>query len=423
MKKLLFAFVFILSSFFSKAQCVVALDQTGNANGNASFTISTTFPNELVMITYAGWNGPGNGPITVDGVNATLVSIANNGNSGTTEVYAKTVAAIGTHTIVCNESGYSYAPYGINFAAGFYVSGCALTLASINVTVVNTIACTTGGSIGATINTSAANSMIYTSCEINNGQSGNFPIAWTNANFLASLHIGNGIDAGHGYKFAAATGAYNIVATNTSNINNGCGGLCLILAAIAPCTTCALPIELEKFECDAAGEESVNLRWTTLSEKNSSHFEIERSSDGNEFVSVGRIKAAGKSETSVNYTFTDAKAVKGVNYYRLREVDSDGNSKIFDMTTCDLLKIRNEVSIYPNPNDGNYNLVLGSSDLYQTLEVSNSLGEVVYIRQFPPSPNGSDHQIRVPDAQKGVFVVKITEGNKVIAVKKLVVAN
>jgi hypothetical protein len=423
MKRSLFAFIFIFFSLINNAQCIVALDAAGNANGNASFTIQTNFPNELVMITYAGWNGPGNGPVAVDGVNATLVSIANNGNSGTTEVYAKTVAAAGVHTIVCNESGYSYAPYGINFAAGFYVSGCALTLASINVTVVNTIACDTGGSIGANMVTTAANSMIYCSSEINNGQGGNFPIAWTNANFLASLHIGNGIDAGHGYRFAAAAAAYSIVATNTSALNNGCGGLTIILAAIKPCTTCALPIELEKFECDAAGDESVNLRWTTLSEKNSSHFEIERSSDGREFVTVGKIKAAGKSESSVNYAYTDAAATKGSNYYRLKEVDKGGNSKIFDMTACDLLKIRNEVSIYPNPNDGNYTLALGASDLYQTLEVCNALNEVIYTQQFPPNPNGADHKIQLPNGQRGIFVVKVIENNKIIAVKKLVVTN
>jgi hypothetical protein len=125
----------------------------------------------------------------------------------------------------------------------------------------------------------------------------------------------------------------------------------------------------------------------------------------------------------VNYAYTDAAATKGSNYYRLKEVDKGGNSKIFDMTACDLLKIRNEVSIYPNPNDGNYTLALGASDLYQTLEVCNALNEVIYTQQFPPNPNGADHKIQLPNGQRGIFVVKVIENNKIIAVKKLVVTN
>ncbi len=44
----------------------------GNA-GNTSFSITTTNPNELIMIAYNGWNGPAQDPVTVDGFNATHI--------------------------------------------------------------------------------------------------------------------------------------------------------------------------------------------------------------------------------------------------------------------------------------------------------------------------------------------------------------
>jgi len=399
--------------------CPAMLDVAANANGASTFTIQTNFPNELLMITYAGWNGPGSGPVAVDGVNATLVSIANNGNSGTTEIYAKTVAAAGVHTIVCTETGYSYPPYGINFAAGFYTSNCALTLANITGTVVNTIACVTGGSIQASIVTTQPNEMIYTSAEINNGQGGNYPILWTNANFLASLHIGNGIDAGHGYSLAPVAGTYSIVATNTSNPNNGCGGLCIILTKISPCSCVVLPVGIEKFKCTPT-KEGMFLNWSTISESNSSYFTLERSADANTFTSIGKVKAAGNSQSTKDYFFKDKDVLTGNHYYRLKQTDLDGKSQTFDVHACNFSE-EFKVEIFPNPNNGNYTIVLDASSSQQTLELSNALGEVVFTQQFSPNTKTSSNTVSMPTNLKGVFIAKIISGNKLVAVKKILV--
>jgi hypothetical protein len=76
-----------------KAQCygTVNFDVSATAGaianfGNSSFDITTSFCNELILISYDGWNGPGRGPVTVNGNPATYINNATNGNSGSGSV-------------------------------------------------------------------------------------------------------------------------------------------------------------------------------------------------------------------------------------------------------------------------------------------------------------------------------------------------
>ena len=394
--------------------CSVNLDATANANGAASFNITTTQPNELIMISYDGWNGPGTGPVTVDGNPATLVAIANNGNSGTSEVYAYAAAAAGVHSIVCNENGYSYPPYGINFAASFYGTGCALTLASIDGTVVNTIACTTGGSIQANITTLNQNEMIYCNAEINNGQAGNYPILWTNANFIASLHIGNGIDAGHGYSAVGSPGTYSIVATNTSLPNNGCGGLTVILVSINPCVCVQLlPIEMEKFGCTPSNG-GMLVNWITASESRSSHFTIERSYDGIQYIPIAKLPAAGTSKSRKEYSYLDKDARSGNNYYRLVETDLDGHSDSFEITECELSNTSG-ISMYPNPNTGTFELMIETDIVNGELKVTNALGKIVSVQKIVRGSN----KVNLSGLSKGIYQYSVVQDNKSLKTGKI----
>lgn len=225
------------------AQCygTVNYDTSANAgssgsplSGNSTFNITTSYCNELIMIGYDGWNGPGSGPVTVNGNPATFVQSATNGNSGTADVYAYIAPTAGTYTIVCTESGYNSGYYN-NFAAAFYVTGSSnpLTIASLT-NAINTIACTTGGSIVANITTTIPGSMIYATTEINEGEVTAYPISYTGATFLGNTHTEDGIDAAHAYEPAPTAGTYTITSTNSSPPNNGCGGLAVVLVDIPP---------------------------------------------------------------------------------------------------------------------------------------------------------------------------------------------
>lgn len=139
----------------------------------------------------------------------------------------------------------------------------------------------------------------------------------------------------------------------------------------------ALPITLVSFGASAGPDQTVDLRWLTASETNSCYYDIERSIDAVNFVVIGMISAAGNSDVSSNYTFTDHEPLPGVSYYRLHEVDCDGRytySEIVDFTTRPSDGIR--FSVYPNP--AKNMLHIESTVTGGNILIANLLGEVVY---------------------------------------------
>ena len=89
------------------------------------------------------------------------------------------------------------------------------------------------------------------------------------------------------------------------------------------------------------------LTWTTSSEMNNDHFEIQRSAGNTDFKTIGKIKASGTTSQSHDYNFTDYLPLDGNNYYRLKQVDKTGKA-----TYSSVAMVRfnlNSVIIYPNP--------------------------------------------------------------------------
>lgn len=84
-----------------------------------------------------------------------------------------------------------------------------------------------------------------------------------------------------------------------------------------------LPVRLVSFR-GAVRKNQIVLSWETAFEENSERFEIERSPDALGFERIGQQVAAGTSQSRQVYTFTDNAPAFGVNYYRLRQVDVDG---------------------------------------------------------------------------------------------------
>lgn len=113
--------------------------------------------------------------------------------------------------------------------------------------------------------------------------------------------------------------------------------------------TATLPLKLVSFRAvlNTRISPEVNLTWKTNSEENTAKFDIERSIDGNEFVSLGSVKAKNIAGEHT-YNFTDYNPLAGTAYYRLKLADIDGK-----FTYSDLQVINNKTainfSVYPNP--------------------------------------------------------------------------
>lgn len=88
----------------------------------------------------------------------------------------------------------------------------------------------------------------------------------------------------------------------------------------------ALPVEWIDFTASLF-EQTVQLNWQTASEQNSSHFTVQRSTNGTDYENTGSVNAAGTSSNVQAYSWSDdVTALKNVKtlYYRLLQVDTDG---------------------------------------------------------------------------------------------------
>ena len=89
-----------------------------------------------------------------------------------------------------------------------------------------------------------------------------------------------------------------------------------------------LPVELLYF--DASADNSVLLSWATATEINNDYFSIERSEDGVNFYEIGKVNGNGDSNKEITYEFTDKFVLAPVEYYRLKQVDFDGQFELLD---------------------------------------------------------------------------------------------
>src|SRR5690606_21265396 len=107
-----------------------------------------------------------------------------------------------------------------------------------------------------------------------------------------------------------------------------------------------LPLNLTRFNAQKQNGKAV-LTWETAQEQNTALFEIERSTDGILFETLGQVRASGNSSEVKHYTYTDRQPAAGGNYYRLKMVDQDQKTNYSDVRELSFASA--QVLIYPNP--------------------------------------------------------------------------
>lgn len=134
-----------------------------------------------------------------------------------------------------------------------------------------------------------------------------------------------------------------------------------------------LPVELVSFKGRAI-EEGNLLTWQTASEENNEGFEIEKSSNGLDWEYLDFIAGQGTTSTINNYDFLDEKIKSGVSYYRLKQVDWDGEIEYSEVVAITRRKVVDDLSVYPNPASNVLNLEGISQGQYS---IVNTLGQVL----------------------------------------------
>jgi type IX secretion system substrate protein len=183
-----------------------------------------------------------------------------------------------------------------------------------------------------------------------------------------------------------------------------------------------LPLVLTQFTVTVSNGK-VKLHWSTGKEKQLSHFSVERSTNGIDFVEIGKVKAKGNSNVKINYDFVDQTlgSIKGVVCYRLKMVDLEFR---FQNTNVEVVRISeaNEtvtVLTYPNPVTTELRVTLPESwqEKQVTIDLYNVNGQVV--KRIVHGSAGQTEVVNVADISAGLYVMKVSNATET-AVQRIV---
>ena len=175
-----------------------------------------------------------------------------------------------------------------------------------------------------------------------------------------------------------------------------------------------VPVKLSSFTARKQ-QETVQLYWSTEQEINSKLFIVERSFNGSKWNEIGRVNAAGNSAFKINYTAADLHPAKGINYYRLKQIDVDGN---FEYSEIRSVYFGNDVNIVlvPNPAVDKVTLYLPGNSTVADIHIYNLEGRL--LKRI--STDQESVQINISAFSKGIYMIKIN-GRDINEVKKLLV--
>ena len=233
-----------------------------------------------------------------------------------------------------------------------------------------------------------------------------------NANFFRLLKAGTTYTAFYG---TSGTGPWTQMGPTAINLNFGAATIKVgmgVSSTNATTTSTAsfkftdgsvLPVQLLNFTATNEQNQYVALGWQTAMEVHSDHFDVERSTDGEHFEKIISVKAAGNSNVVLSYSSADNEPVKGFNFYRLKQVDSDGR---FNYSPVEKVKFGIGVAplIYPNPVKSVFTAVSGA-ELIREIVIYNVQGRAV---QFVMgNSTEADMKVNISLLPKGVYFLKV----------------
>ncbi len=169
-----------------------------------------------------------------------------------------------------------------------------------------------------------------------------------------------------------------------------------------------LPVELSSFTLNC-NEKGLNVDWTTESEFNSSSFELEQSSNGNDWDFVTSVEAAGNSTAHINYSYFIERTDK-IKYLRLRQIDINGEEQIYGPLSVNC-KTFFKVTTYPNPSDDNFNLIINSvdNDNTVTMKLIDLNGRLLFEKNLSINEGINLYQIsNIPQLVKGTYLISVS---------------
>ena len=169
----------------------------------------------------------------------------------------------------------------------------------------------------------------------------------------------------------------------------------------------ALPVSLLNFTAQKENN-ATQLQWKTVNEVGNKYFSVERSPDAIHFTTIGQVEGAGSVAVQHQYSFTDKSPEKGMNYYRLKQVDNNGNYTYSSIAKVSFASIV-PFSIYPNPAVSTVSLVIPATTGASVVSIFDMAGKKVMENQV--SANTVSQTLDVSKLPAGAYSVMLIQPN------------
>lgn len=177
-------------------------------------------------------------------------------------------------------------------------------------------------------------------------------------------------------------------------------------------TTLLLPVELTSFSAKCMND-FVEISWTTASESNNDYFQIERTSNGNDWIQIAEVDGQGTKTSETHYTVKDENPRGVTSYYRLRQVDYDGTQEVFPIKSLQPCGDRDGIEIISH-NNGNYQVIFNQDQIgdYQ-IDLYDMSGKKIRDTKNV-NVNGGENMFLLKDsyAATGIYMVRVSGVNE-----------
>lgn len=235
--------------------------------------------------------------------------------------------------------------------------------------------------------------------------------ALTNLNQLANLaSIGGNLSINFNSQLSncAAQGICDYIATpNGAILIGGNAGACVNQVAVeAACGL--LPVELIDFKA-VIHQHDIQLVWSTASEEDNLGYSLQRSADGHGWSEIGFVQGKGSTIQQSEYSWMDKNPISGVNYYRLKQTDTDGKYEFSPIVVADMRTTGTQFDIFPNPSiDGAISLrATTSTEGWALLEIMDSNGKKVYNEKIGFPEGTVIYPVSLAAYPRGVYTARL----------------
>lgn len=176
----------------------------------------------------------------------------------------------------------------------------------------------------------------------------------------------------------------------------------------------ALPVQLASFKA-FPNKQRVDLHWRTTSEVNNQEFEIEHRTNEGTFQTIATIPGNGTTSSIQDYHYSHSNVQMGSNYYRLKQVDIDGNYQYSKVISAEIATKDNSlIQLFPNPNlTGRVNLIYHAQDNdILHIKLLDTNGRLMKYEKRAIANGHNSLELNIGSLGNGLFIMEISDSHK-----------